>query len=99
MQEELHNDIIAAASQQQQQPEMNDDEYTASCHCPCSISFTKVKQDVKNTYMDATKAWNQVLYAFFVVEEDVVSGSVANKIRGAKFQERDQSKMSKSMLV
>lgn len=44
MQEELHNDIIAAASQQQQQPEMNDDKYTASCHCPCSMSFTKVKR-------------------------------------------------------
>lgn len=84
MQEELHNDIIAAAQPQDVQQEYDDDYNAAGC--PCSLSFTKVKQDVKNTYMDATKALNQVLHAFFVVEDDV--SSMADKIRGAKFQER-----------
>jgi hypothetical protein len=60
--------------------------------CSCSLSFDKVKEDMKSTYADATKAINQVLYAFFVVEEDV--NAKANEIRGVKFKEQQRSRLA-----
>lgn len=69
--------------------------------CPCSLSFAKMKEDMKNTYADATKAINQVMYAFFVVEDDI--NAMADKIRGAQFNEQNarkpERKFSKSVMV
>ncbi|KAL3795258.1 hypothetical protein HJC23_008343 [Cyclotella cryptica] len=60
--------------------------------CPCLLSFTKMKEDAKSSYTEATKALNQVMYAFFVIEDDV--NAMADKIRGVKF--RDQAKCMSS---
>ncbi|KAL7477529.1 hypothetical protein ACHAW6_003335 [Cyclotella cf. meneghiniana] len=57
--------------------------------CPCLLSLTKIKEDAKSTYTEATKAWSQVMYAFFVIEDDV--NAMADKIRGVKFKEQAMS--------
>ena len=50
----------------------------------CSLSFTQMKQDVKTTYVDAARALNQVLYAFFVEKEDI--SAMTEKVQCAKFK-------------
>ena len=41
-------------------------------------------EDAKTTYVDATRALNQVLYTFFVEKEDV--NAMSEKVQCAKFK-------------
>lgn len=99
--ETLPSDKSTPVTVEQEVPSDEPDVYAG---CPCSsISFDKMREDAKSTYVDATKAFNQVLYAFFVVQEDVSAKS--DNIRGSKFgqQEKalrsDERQFSQSMLV
>ena len=98
----LPSDKSTTVTGEQEVPSDEPDVYAG---CPCSsISFDKMREDVKSTYSDATKAFNQVLYAFFVVQEDVNAKS--DSIRGSKFGQQQENTQrsyerqhSQSMLV
>lgn len=67
-------------------PSTDDNEHTCCLGLP---SLSKIKEDVKVTYSEATNAWNQVMYAFFITEDDV--NVMANKIRGAQFNKQSKA--------
>lgn len=65
-----------------------DEESVLDVACPCIPSFKAIKDEIEDTCNDTLASINQVMYAFFISEDDI--DRMADKIRDAKLEVKEK---------